>query len=244
MRKVVAFMAGMFVMACNGGGASSDPVAQTTKPSTSAQPVAVVNILFEGDSTMFGSDVMSCANPNCQNLAGNEPVVVTALLNDKNGFGAGAVSGTNAGVPSSNLAEMLSGGNAQYPNSYPDVLKRAQAKIVVSNHSMAGRPEQFEGYLNRFIDETLAADKIPVLEEPNPVCHDKRPNLDAYVVVMRKVAAARSVVLVHQYDTFKTNPYWETLLPDCVHPSSNGYAVKARNTAQALIPIIQKLRNN
>ncbi|WP_177205012.1 SGNH/GDSL hydrolase family protein [Burkholderia sp. WP9] len=244
MKAIVASLAGMLVMASSGGGGSSDPVDQTAMPPTSAPPVATVGILFEGDSTMYGSDVMSCANPNCQNVTGNEPVVVSALLNDKNGFGAGAVTGINAGVPSSDLAEMLAGGNPQYPHSYPTLLERAQAKIVVSNHSMAGTTDQFKGYLNTFINETLSAGKIPVLEEPNPVCHNKRPNLDAYVVVMRRVAAERNVVLVPQYDTFKTNPYWETLLPDCVHPSANGYAIKARNTAQALVPLIQKIRSN
>ena len=193
---------------------------------------------------MYGTDVDSCGNPNCQNFS-NEPNVTIALLNDPHGFGPGAVEAINGAVPSTFLAQMLPGNNPEYPYSYPTVLENVPAQIVVSNHaindSVMETQEQYAGYLNEFIDDTLAAGKIPVLDEPNPVCDNKRPNLDAYVAILRSVAAQRNVLLIPQYDSFKAIPGWETLLPDCVHPSTNGYAVKARNTAQALIPLVQKI---
>lgn len=243
--------------ACGGGGGASDPEPATAKPAaptvtasaptTAAAPAKTVNILFEGDSTMYGSDVMSCQNPNCQNY-NNEPDVTASLLNDKNGLGAGAVAILNAAVPSTFLAQMLPGNNAQYPYSFIAVLENVPSQIVVSNHaindSTTETPEQYASYLNQYIDDVMAAGKIPVLDEPNPVCDNKRPNLDQYVSILRTVAAQRNVLLIPQYDSFKAIPNWETLLPDCVHPSTNGYAVKARNTAQALIPLVQKIRGN
>lgn len=196
---------------------------------------------------MYGSDVMSCQNPNCQNY-NNEPDTVVSLLNNPNGFGSGAVDMINAAVPSTFLQQMLPGNNPQYPFSYISVLENVRSQIVVSNHaindSTTETTDQYASYLNLYIDDTLSAGKIPVLDEPNPVCNNLRPNLDAYVAVLRTVAAQRNVLLIPQYDSFKAIPNWQTLLPDCVHPSTNGYAVKARNTAQALISLIQKIRGN
>ena len=196
---------------------------------------------------MYGSDVMYCQNPGCQNPQ-NEAVVTAQLLNDLHGFGPGAVDAINGAVPSTFLREMLPGGSPQYPYSYPTVLENVPAQIVVSNHaindSIMEQPTEYEGYLNNLIDDTLAAGKIPVLDEPNPTCDGKHPNLDNFVVVMRTVAAQRKVLLIKQYDEFKSIRGWQSLIPDCVHPSTNGYAVKARNTAQALIPLVQKIRGN
>jgi lysophospholipase L1-like esterase len=221
---------------------ASAPVAASAAPAA----LKTVHILFEGDSTMYGSDVMSCHNPNCQNYD-NEPDVTASLLNDKNGLGPGSVAILNAAVPSTFLAQMLPGNNAQYPYSFIAVLENVPSKIVVSNHaindSSTETPEQYASYLNQYIDDVLAAGKIPVLDEPNPVCDNKRPKLDQYVSILRTVAAQRNILLIPQYDSFKAIPNWETLLPDCVHPSTNGYAVKARNTAQALIPLIQKIKS-
>lgn len=250
----VAITLGCALSACGGGGGgapdtavpSAKPSTPVSAPATASAPTspATVHILFEGDSTMYGTDAMSCQNPNCQNY-NNEPDTVVSLLNNPKGLGPNAVDMINDAVPSTFLQQMLPGNNPQYPYSFVAVLESVPSQIVVSNHaindSVMETTDQYEGYLNTFIDDTLASGKIPVLDEPNPVCDNKRPNLDFYVAVLRAVAAQRNVLLIPQYDSFKAIPNWETLLPDCVHPSTNGYAVKARNTAQALIPIVRKV---
>jgi hypothetical protein len=47
-------------------------------------------------------------------------------------------------------------------------------------------------------------------------------------------------VLIEQYDAFKLTPNWQSMLGDCVHPNTTGYAFKAQRTVATLIQKVMK----
>jgi hypothetical protein len=92
--------------------------------------------------------------------------------------------------------------------------------------------------LIRFVDTVRASGKLPVLEEPNPVCVGHEA-LDQLVGILNTVAGDKAVPLVKQYEAIKALPGWRSMLTDCVHPNDALYAFKAGREAEALAQVIR-----
>jgi lysophospholipase L1-like esterase len=119
----------------------------------------------------------------------------------------------------------------------------SRARIVIENFGIndAYLPaEEYRGNLRQFVDAVRASGKLPVLEEPNPVCVGHE-SLDGLVGILNEVAREKSVPLVKQYEAIKALPGWQAMLTDCVHPGDALYAFKAAREAEVLAQVIRTL---
>jgi len=228
---VLALLAG-----CGGGAAPSAPAAATqaaTAPSTSAIGPAIA-IDAEGDSTMYGletvgGEFVQSAHP--------VPALVQAQLRSL--FGPNVTINAN-GSPGANL-DMAMNGTGNYATPLSARLALSRARIVIANFGINDAYLPVDAYranLVRFVDVVRASGKLPVLEEPNPVCVGHE-TLDALVGILNDVVRAKNVPLVKQYDAIKALPGWQSMLTDCVHPNDALYAFKAAREADVLAQVIR-----
>jgi lysophospholipase L1-like esterase len=231
-----SFIGAAFVLAllagCGGGG-ESQPVVSTQ---AAIQRQAAIVIDAEGDSTMYGLETV---NGQFVQSAAPPPVLVQARLREL--FGAG-VSVNGYGSPGANLRVELQGTD-NYATPLRDRLAVSRAGIVIENFGIndAYLPvEEYRSNLARFVDTVRASGKLPVLEEPNPVCVGHE-TLDELVAVLNQVAREKAVPLVKQYDAIKALPNWQALLTDCVHPGDELYAFKAAREAEVLAQVIRSM---
>jgi acyl-CoA thioesterase-1 len=216
------------------GGGAEPPLSTTTQ--TASRLEAVVAIDAEGDSTMFGLETV---NGQFVQAASPPPVQVQTRLREL--FGAG-VTVNGYGSPGANLRFELQGTD-NYATPLRARLAVSRARIVIENFGIndAYLPiEEYRNNLRQFVDTVRASGKLPVLEEPNPVCVGHE-SLDALVGILNEVAREKGVPLVKQYDAVKALPDWQAMLPDCVHPGDALYAVKAAREAEVLAQVIRNL---
>jgi len=223
--SVLALLAG-----CGGGG---EPQAAVSTQATIQLQAAIV-IDAEGDSTMYGLETV---NGQFVQSASPPPLLVQAKLREL--FGPG-VNVNGYGSPGANLRVELQGTD-NYATPLRERLAVSRARIVIENFGIndAFLPsEEYRGNLVQFVDTVRASGKLPVLEEPNPVCVGHE-TLDELVSILNEVARAKAVPLVKQYDAIKALPNWQALLTDCVHPGDELYAFKAVREAQVLAQVIR-----
>lgn len=215
-----------------GGGSSSAPVAAVPVP-----PKTVV-VSAEGDSTMFGLQVVNGAAVQSSN---NAPVELQKLL------GSPVI---NNGVSATTVCERLSG-TVPYKTSLATEIASQDAQIYIGNWAIndssgasdIGEPlATYQSCLVEFVTQVRAAGKVVVLEEPNPVVNPRFANLPQYVAAIDYVATQMNVPLVRQYDYIQTLPNWQSMLTDGVHPDDPLYLVKAQQEALVLAPIIKSLQ--
>jgi lysophospholipase L1-like esterase len=224
---VLALLAG-----CGGGG-EPQPVV-STQTAIHLQTATVIDA--EGDSTMYGLETV---NGQFVQSASPPPVLVQARLREL--FGAG-ITVNGHGSPGANLRVELAGTD-NYSTPLQARLAVSRAQIVIENFGIndAYLPaEEYRGNLVRFVDTVRAGGKLPVLEEPNPVCVGHE-TLDELVAILNQVAREKAVPLVKQYDAIKALPNWQALLTDCVHPGDELYAFKAAREAEVLAQVLAQL---
>lgn len=244
MLYILMILAGLILSACGGGGGES--------AAAPASPVASKTVLidFEGDSTMWGSTAgpktsAEYAGTTRSRTTLNEPYGVMQLFAAK--YGAGVVGVDNQAVPGSFLAARLDPIQSYFTETLALHLSKTAAQIVVGNFAIndsvvsVENPELYEQMLSNFVDNIRQAGKIPVLEEPNPVCDGKHPYLDQYVLILRKVAEAKGVKLILQYDAIKEMDF-KSMMADCVHPDEKLYAIKAQNTFNQIQDVVSEIR--
>jgi lysophospholipase L1-like esterase len=217
--------------ACGGGG---EPPASSVQTASRLQ--AAIAIDAEGDSTMFGLETV---NGQFVQASLPPPVLVQARLREL--FGP-AVTVNGYGSPGANLRFELRGTD-NYATPLRERLALSRAQIVIENFGIndAYLPaEEYRSNLREFVDAVRASGKLPVIEEPNPVCTGHE-NLDQLVGILNEVAREKTVPLVKQYDAVKALPNWQAMVPDCVHPGDALYAFKAAREAEVLAQVIRSL---
>jgi lysophospholipase L1-like esterase len=225
--SVLALLAG-----CGGGGES--PSAASTQAAVHLQTTIAVDA--EGDSTMYGLETV---NGQFVQSSSPPPVLVQARLRGL--FGPG-ITVNGYGSPGANLRVELQGTD-NYATPLKDRLVVSRARIVLENFGIndAFLPAaEYRTNLVQFIDTVRASGKLPVLEEPNPVCVGHE-TLDELVGILNEVAHEKAVPLVKQYDAIKALPNWQALLTDCVHPGDELYDFKAAREAQVLAQMIRSM---
>lgn len=242
MKGILASLAGMLVMACSGcggGGGGSGaspvitaPVAAITKP---------VIIDMEGDSLIWGYSYTTPAgfvqSPN------NPPAVVQMLL--QTALGPTFTTQNNA-ISGENVQDSLAG-TGGYKIPFATRLATNPANIVLADYSLNDSvlltQDQYRSGLVVWIAAVRAAGKTPVLEEPNPVCSAMYPNAAQYRNILVATAAAQNVLLITQWDYVAALPNWQsTLQPDCIHPTDQLYALKAKREADQLQALVKSLQ--
>ncbi|MBR7961209.1 SGNH/GDSL hydrolase family protein [Burkholderia vietnamiensis] len=231
--KLIAILAltTALLAACGGGGGGSD--ATPTAP----KQIPAVSIDATGDSTMHGYQPGVGTTPN------SAPVELQRAL--QAAFDS-TVTVQNNGSVGARLTDLLLGNQPFYSTAFTTSLSTNSAQIVLENYgindSNSRTPDEYAADLNTWIADVRAVGKIPVLEEPNPVCRADMTHLDAFVDVLRNVAKQQGVTLIEQYDYIRGLPNWQSMLADCIHPNDALYAIKAQREAAVLIPIVAKLR--
>jgi acyl-CoA thioesterase I len=171
--------------------------------------------------------------------------VLQTLLSEQLG---GSISVQNNAVPGARVSQSIAGST---PYSLPFQTRLAQdptAQIVFSdyavNDSYDGSVDQYTSDLTYWVGLVRAAGKIPVLEEPNPVCSSTYPNVGEFVTAMDSVAQSQNVPLIQQYQYILSLPNWQSMLQsDCVHPTDALYELKAQREAAILAPLVKSLQS-
>ena len=218
------------------GGASPPSRSGAAALAASPAPVIAADIVIdaEGDSTMYGLE-----NVDGQSVQSAHPVPALVQAQLRNWFGANVTVNPN-GSSGANLNFELRGTD-NYSTPLSARLAASRARIVIENFGIndAYLPlETYRANLILFVDTVRASGKLPVLEEPNPVCVGHE-TLDQLVGILDTVARDKAVPLVKQYDAIKALPGWQSMLTDCVHPDDALYAFKAGREAEALAQVIR-----
>lgn len=212
-----------------GGGGNSTPVA-----ATAPQPVSVY---MEGDSTMWGGGFAADGTTHIQ-IHPNAVDIAQSILGS-------TATLLNEGHSAQGIMQFLEG-TGTYTVPWAQYVKTIPAKVVVENFGIndAGNIPawQFQQALLEFIAQTRAAGKIPVLEEPNPICTQYAPQLAELVSVIDNVALQENVPLIPQYQAILAMPNWQADMEECVHPVSL-YPMKGTSEAATLKPLIASLGN-
>jgi acyl-CoA thioesterase-1 len=245
---------GCALSACGGGGGSGGSPAPTAAAATPLPVTAAVNTW--GDSTMVGWMADSAGVFSITQLPS---IDMQADLQTQ--FGSGVTVTTNA-VGGTTLQEALIGNSALYPQSLVQVLAaHGEYRVILENYGINDRaattPAYFEQELTQFIASVEGAGRVPVLEEPNPLCDPSKPpanNVEfpgdaqgdpvilPYVQAVDDVAARYGVPLVKTYYLDKQLPNWCALLSDGeVHPGPVLAQYEAKNRAAVLAPIVSNL---
>lgn len=196
-----------------------------------------------GDSTMEGLTILGGAYTMTPH---NQPMELQSRLRRQ--FGD-QVTVCNQGVSGTTLGQLIAG-DGRHAMGLDQLMSRSGVHIVVANfginESVADTLGQYMTNVDHFVAEAIKNGKIPVLEEPNPVClpapaPKEIAELDAEVAALRLYAAHNNVLLVRQYDYVKSLPNWQSMLVDCVHPTEELYQIEAERLTTALAPIVQSL---
>jgi hypothetical protein len=202
------------------------------------KPPKPILIEVYGDDAMMGlTSQMSVAQ---QSETVQSQALLQAQLNDT------AITITNKamGGTASTLVNMMRGVDGGGP-PFAERIKASKAQIVLMNHAINDNLVQsLAPYTDAMIDWIKAvrdAGKIPVLEEPNPVCDGNHPWLENYVSVMDNTADAYKVPLVKQYANVQALPNWQSHMNACLYPDEWMLSIKAQRQAEVLAPIVARL---
>lgn len=248
LRSVFATLVGAIVVICSGcGGGGGDGSA--AQPAAQAQKQVLIEA--DGDSTTVGYTVtngVSGINPQ------NQVAVLQQLLRGR--FGS-TVTVSNQGVGNMEASQFLNGTDGRHP-AWATQMAQSKANIVTIEFGLnepyyvvnptpgveSETPERFAQILTDMVSTARAAGKQVVLIEPNPSCEASRQPTEAYYVMqIDAVAKQMSVPLVSHYWTTLATPNWQSLLSDCVHPTTELYAIEAQETFKVLEPIVSSMVN-
>ena len=249
-RGAIASLLGALVVACSGcggggGGGSTQPVA-----AAQSAPPKPVTALWAGDSTSVGYELITGKYVRTGIVGQDLQADLQAQLGS-------TVTVSNAGIAGSSLEQLLAGTDG-FPQPYAQFIAASNGNPVVENFGLnepasGVTPTQFQQSLIQFVTLTEQAGKKPILEEPNPACvagtqdqeivYASGVTMSAYVAVIDQVAQSYNLPLIKQYEQIKAMPNFCALMSDGFeHPSDTLYAIKAKNQAAVLIPIIKTLQ--
>jgi hypothetical protein len=216
---------------------ASAPV-QASSPTAPAAPTPVL-IEIHGDDPLYGA-MPPIFLPNPQ----NEPADTQAALRDQLSDSAITVNNLAEGGTASTVVNMIAGVDGGGPQ-FAQRMTTSKAQIVLDGHGVEDDRNQslapYADALVAFIQDVRAAGKIPVLEEPAPVCDDQHPNLANYVSVMDGVAQQYDVPIVKQYNALLAIPNYCSHLTSGIYPDDYVLAQRAQHEAAALQPIVKSL---
>ncbi|AIO47546.1 GDSL-like Lipase/Acylhydrolase family protein [Burkholderia cepacia] len=248
MKGALCSLLGALVVSCSGCGGGGDG----GTPPAAAQASTPRTVLIEsyGDSTTQGWQVVNGTGQVTPNSA---PVILQKLLQDR--FGT-TVTVSNNGVGSTEASQLLNGTDGVHP-TWQNQMAASKAQIVTLNFGLndayyttakkdgiaAESPDDFASTMTQLVQIARQSGKQVVIFEPNPTCEPiRQPLMPSYVGALRQVAAAQQVPIVGEFDAIQGMPNWTTLLSDCLHPTDQGYAVKARLEFPAVASAVEAAR--
>jgi hypothetical protein len=220
--------------------AASLPAAASA-PAIASTPVIEIDVYGDGAMSGISIDAYGMASL----VSPNEPQALQSLLqaqfNDTGITIANHASGGTASSLQNMLAGVDGGGDpfAQRVTEHPGT-------IVIDNHGVndALGGETLQDYtadLVAYINDSKAAGKTLVLEEPGPVCDGNHPQLASYVAAMDSVASSYNVPLIQQYNAIQSISGWCSHMTSGFYPDSYIDGIKAQNEATIIAPLVKKL---
>lgn len=242
MKGALASLAAAFVVACSGCGGGGDEPTPRDISNAPAQRSIVIDA--QGDSTIWGFQTADNFKKHWQ-TPNNPPALLEKALQER--FG-NSITVQNHGHPGAMIGDRMNGVNG-YTQTYTQEIATNKADIVIVNfalndaHKSALEPvEQYKAFLIDFVQQSQAAGRIVVLEEPNPIDFPINVStIPRYVDAMNEVAKEMGIAIVHQYDHISAMPNWKSLLIDGIHPTDELYRIKAQRQAEVIGPIVGKL---
>jgi hypothetical protein len=207
---------------------------------TPPAPKAVLVDIY-GDDSMMGITGSSFSFP--QVTQQTEPADSQALLRAQFGDGVAIANHASGGTASSlvNMMNGMDGGGLPFAQR----IAPSKSAVVLTNHAINDDLVQslgpYSDALVAWVQAVRAAGKIPVLEEPNPVCDSNHPYLANYVSVMDNVAAQYGVPLVTQYAYLQGIPNYCSHLSNGLYPDDAILAMKAQREAAVLAAVVQAI---
>lgn len=211
--KLVIYLTAILLTACGGGG-SSAPAPEPVQPAQSAPSIQVAAY---GDSTQEAQG---------QPHAASRPGAYVY----------------NRGVGGTNTHHLLTGTDG-VNYAWATQMPRETAKVVVINHGINDRGYPLETYkanLRELVTVAQNAGKIVMLEMPNPAGETMTPLMDrisfdvpafeARRQAMRDLSVSMGVYLCDQP---------RVPLEDGIHPTVEGYRVKADRLAACLNDVLR-----
>ncbi|UEP42770.1 SGNH/GDSL hydrolase family protein [Burkholderia sp. B21-005] len=247
MKSALIPMIGALVLACSGcGGGGGDSAS-----AQSAAPAAPKTVLVEayGDSTTVGVEIPPSGGFITKNSV---PALLQSALQAK--FGT-TVTMSNQGVSSTEASQLLNGTDGVHP-SWNTQMAASKAQIVTINMTLNSpyfaatqtpgvtveSPSTYADVMTQLVSIAKQAGKQVILLEPNPTCEPiRQPVLGQYVTALRQVAQQQGVPIVGEYDVMMAMPNWQGLLSDCLHPTDDGYQIKAGLEFPVLSDAVSKL---
>ena len=149
-----------------------------------------------------------------------------------------------SGGTASSLVNMRAGMDGGGP-PFAQRIAGSKAVIVLDNHAINDDLVQSLGpytdALIQWVQDVRNAGKVPVIEEPNPVCDGNHPYIENYVTTMENVAIAYNVPIVRQYHEILSMPDWQNHMWNCFLPDDYLLNIKAQRQAAVLAPMIRNL---
>jgi hypothetical protein len=197
-------------------------------------------IEIHGDDALFGAVPPTFFfNPQ------NEPADTQAILQNALSDSAITVDNLAEGGAASTIVNLIAGVDGEGA-PYAQRIQSSKAQIVVAGYGVEDNRIQslapYADALVAFVQDVRAAGKIPVLEEPGPVCDDQHPNLANYASVMDGIAQQYNVPLVKQYNELLAVPNFCSHM-NGIYPDNAILQMRAQREAAVLQPIVQQLIN-
>lgn len=175
----------------------------------------------------------------------NEPQGLQSLLQTQFNDTGITVNNHATGGTSSSLMNELDGmdGNGA---PFAQRIGSSDAAIVLDNHAvndaLGGETlPDYQGYLAQWIADVRGVNKIPVLEEPGPVCDGNHPQLPQYVAAMDAAAQQYSVALVQQYAYISSIAGWCTHMAQGFYPDAYIDSLKAAQEQAVIAPLVKTI---
>jgi len=209
-----------------------------------AEAAPIVKVSVYGDSTFAGY------LPDGTYTQNSAPVVLERELQKQFGKVVTVTSKANVGATIKDLVL----GQGLFTESLAQMLTHDDGNIIIENFAINDSymypAIEYEQRLNQFIAIVRAAGKVPVLEEPNPICNPYHPNwaalVEGTVPIINRVGTQNNVLVIQQYNHITLMQNWQSMLNGCnhpygVHPNEALYAIKAVAEKNAIAPLVQSL---
>ncbi|MEX3933254.1 hypothetical protein AB4Y32_15875 [Paraburkholderia phymatum] len=218
---------------------ASGPV-EASAPVVASDPVPprTVQIDVYGDDSMMGLTAMNYGMATI--TQNSEPNVSQKILRAQ--FPGVTIVNRASGGRASTLVNMMVGMDGGGP-PFAQRIASSKAQIVLLNHAINDDLSQslapYTDALIQWIQDARNAGKVPVFEEPNPVCDGDHPHLENYVATMNNIAIGYNVPVIHQYQEILNLQDWKTHMWNCFLPDEYLLSFKAQRQAEALVPIVK-----
>lgn len=223
-------------------------VVVTTLLSACSAPTTIhdqsVLIEWYGDSTTNG---VTFVNNEYIKLENSEANIVGRMLAQK--FPGRSITVRSLGAGGTTAAQLLNG-IVRYKNTFEKQMKLSSADIVIINFGIndAYTPnyssEKFGNDIQSLVSSAKRHGKRIILETPNPINKEHNQKLWAFQNQIVVTGSKNDVPVISQWGEMMNNPSWRKMLSDEIHPTQEGYNIKAAVSIKVIDKEVRRVIKN